>query len=102
MSERALPGPLAGFAQWQVRVAGTAACTIPGLFVRFSGGAASYPFQFVAYGAAVVAAAFLLAWACEVAQEDVANGLVVSAVAFVAILPEYIVELHFAFIGHAE
>ncbi len=102
MSERALPGPIAGFAQWQVRVAATAACTIPGLLVRFSGGAASYPFQFVAYGAAVVAAAFLLAWACEVAQEDVANGLVVSAVAFVAILPEYIVELHFAFIGHAE
>jgi cation:H+ antiporter len=102
VSERALPGPLAGLAPWQVRVAGTGACTVPGLVVRFSGGAASYPFQLIAYGAAVVAAAFLLAWACEVAQEDVANGLVVSAVAFVAILPEYIVELHFAFIGHAE
>ena len=61
-----------------------------------------YPLQLVAYGAAVVAAAFLLAWACEAAQVDIAHGVVVAAVAFVAILPEYIVELHFAFIGQAE
>jgi cation:H+ antiporter len=102
VSERAPAGAPAGLAPWHLRVAGTAACTIPGLLVRFTGGAASPPFQLVAYGAAVVAAAFLLAWACEAAQVDFANGLVVSAVAFVAILPEYIVELHFAFIGHAE
>ena len=58
--------------------------------------------QLVAYGAAVVAAAFMLAWACEAAQADVARGAVVAAVAFVAILPEYIVEVHFAFTGRAE
>jgi cation:H+ antiporter len=56
----------------------------------------------VAYGAAVVAASFMLAWACEAAQVDVAHGLVVAVVAFVAILPEYIVELHFAFTGQAQ
>jgi len=75
---------------------------MPGLFVRFSGGVPSYPTQLVVYGAAVVAAAFLLAWACEAAQVDFARGVVVPAVAFVAILPEYIVELHFAFTGQAE
>jgi cation:H+ antiporter len=97
------PGGLsAGLAPWQVRLALTAACTIPGLLVRFSGGAVSPPVQLVAYGAAVVAAAFMLAWACEAAQVDFANGLVVAVVAFVAILPEFIVELHFAFTGHAE
>jgi cation:H+ antiporter len=61
-----------------------------------------YPVQLVAYGAAVVAAAFMLAWACEAAQVDVAHGLVVAVVAFVAILPEYIVEVHFALVGQAE
>jgi cation:H+ antiporter len=95
-------GTPVGLAPWQLRVAGAAACTGPGLLVRFSGGAASYPIQLVAYGAAVVAAAFLLAWACEAAQVDFANGLVVAAVAFVAILPEFVVELHFAFRGSAE
>jgi cation:H+ antiporter len=87
---------------WQRKLAGAAACTVPGLLVRMGGGAAPYPMQLAAYGAAVVAAAFMLAWACEAAQVDVANGIVVAAVAFVAILPEYVVEVHFAFIGSAD
>ena len=87
---------------WQRSLAGTAAWTVPALLVRLNGGAISYPLQLLVYGAAVVAAAFLLAWACEAAQVDVGNGLVVAAVAFVAILPEYLVEVHFALRGHAE
>jgi cation:H+ antiporter len=87
---------------WQQRLAATAAGTIPGLFVRLTGGAVPYPLQLVAYGGAVVTAAFILAWACEAAQVDIARGLVVAAVAFVAILPEYIVEAHFAFTGRAD
>ena len=102
MSESAPAGAAGGLTPWQLRVAGTAACTLPGLFVRLTGGVPSYPIQLLAYGAAVVAAAFLLAWACEAAQVDVGHGIVVAVVAFVAILPEYIVELHFAFTGHAE
>src|SRR3954470_1111952 len=86
---------------WQRKIALAVAATLPGLLVRMVGGAAP-PVQAALYGAAVVAAAFILAWACEAAQVDVANGLVVAVVAFVAILPEYIVEMHFAFIGHAE
>jgi cation:H+ antiporter len=76
--------------------------TAPGLLVRLSGGAAPYPVQLVAYGTAVVAAAFMLAWACEAAQVDFAHGIVVSAVAFVAILPEFIVEVHFALTAQAQ
>jgi cation:H+ antiporter len=93
---------LSGLEPWQQRVAAAAACTVPGLLMRLSGGILPYPLQFLAYGAAVVGAAFMLAWACEAAQVDIANGLVVAAVAFVAILPEYVVEVHFAFSGHAE
>ncbi len=87
---------------WRRRLATTAAATAPGLVVRLGGGVVPYPLQLLAYGVAVVAAAFLLAWACEAAQVDVARGLVMAAVAFVAILPEFIVELHFAFTGQAE
>jgi cation:H+ antiporter len=102
VSDTAPSGALAGLEAWHYRVAATCACTFPGLLVRLTGGVPAYPIQLVAYGAAVVAAAFLLAWACEAAQVDYANGAVVAAVAFVAILPEYVVELHFAFTGHAE
>jgi cation:H+ antiporter len=87
---------------WQSRLAATAAATVPALVVRLSGGVVPPPLLLLCYGSAVIAAAFLLAWACEAAQVDVARGLVMAAVAFVAILPEYIVELHFAFSGHAE
>src|SRR3954464_3597781 len=86
---------------WQRKIALAVATTLPGLLVRTVGGAAP-PVQAALYGAAVVAAAFILAWACEAAQVDVAHGLVVAVVAFVAILPEYVVEVHFAFKGHAE
>ena len=75
---------------------------MPGLLVRLTGGATPYPVQMLAYGAAVVAAAFMLAWACEAAQADVAHGVVVAVVALVAILPEYVVEVHFAFVGRTE
>jgi cation:H+ antiporter len=92
----------AGLTPWQQRLAGTAAGTVPGILVRLSGGLIPYPLQVLAYGAAVICAAFLLAWACEAAQVDVARGAVVAAVAFVAILPEYIVEVHFAFSGRAD
>jgi cation:H+ antiporter len=87
---------------WQSRLAATAAATVPALVVRLSGGVVPPPLLLLCYGSAVIAAAFLLAWACEAAQVDIARGVVVAAVAFVAILPEYIVELHFAFTGRAD
>jgi cation:H+ antiporter len=91
-----------GFEPWMQRVAGAAACTLPGLLMRMGGGLVAPPVQLVGYGAAVVASAFMLAWACEAAQVDMAKGLVVAIVAFVAILPEYVVEAHFAFTGRAD
>jgi cation:H+ antiporter len=84
------------------RIAFAAAFTVPGVLVRVTGGGAPYPLQVVAYGAAVVAAAFMLAWATEAAQVDIGHGIVIAVVAFVAILPEYVVELNYAFRGHAE
>jgi cation:H+ antiporter len=86
---------------WQRKIALAVAATLPGLLVRTVGGAAP-PVQAALYGAAVVAAAFILAWACEAAQVDIAHGLVVAVVAFVGILPEYVVEMHFAFTGRAD
>ena len=53
------------------------------------------------YGAAVVAASFLLAWAAEAAQIDVSGGLAIAALALVAVLPEYAVDLYYAYVsGH--
>src|ERR1700730_2587219 len=53
------------------------------------------------YGAAVVAPSFLLAWAAEAAQIDVSGGLAIAVLALVAVLPEYAVDLYYAYVsGH--
>ncbi len=53
------------------------------------------------FGAAVVAASFLLAWAAEAAQIDVSGGMAIAVLALVAVLPEYAVDLYYAYVsGH--
>lgn len=49
------------------------------------------------FGASVVAAAFLLAWAAEAAQKDIAGALAIALLALIAVLPEYAVDLYYAF-----
>ena len=48
-------------------------------------------------GVAILGAAFLLSWACEVAEEDVPQAIAVSVLALVAVLPEYAVDATFAY-----
>ncbi|MDH6675918.1 cation:H+ antiporter [Rhodococcus sp. LBL1] len=79
----------------------TAALILPALIVRFAGLHPNPVLALVIYGAAVVAASFLLAWAAEAAQVDVSGGLAIAALALIAVLPEYAVDLYYAFTaGH--
>jgi cation:H+ antiporter len=48
------------------------------------------------FGGAIVAAAFLLTWASETAEKDISQGLALAAIALIAVLPEYAVDLYFA------
>jgi cation:H+ antiporter len=50
----------------------------------------------LANGGAVLSAAFILAWAAEALQVDIAKGLAMAVLAFIAVLPEYAVDLYFA------
>jgi cation:H+ antiporter len=70
--------------------------TLPGLAIRFFGPAnidkTAPLLGAVAFGVAVLGAAFLLAWATEAAQHDVPAALAISVMALIAILPEYAVD----------
>ncbi len=55
------------------------------------------PFALVIFGTAVVAASFVLAWAAEAAQVDISGGLAVAILAVIVVLPEYAVDLYFAY-----
>ena len=50
----------------------------------------------VLFGLGILGAAFLLSWAAEVAQLDISQGLAIAFLAFIAVLPEYAVDLVFA------
>jgi cation:H+ antiporter len=47
-------------------------------------------------GVAIVGAAFLLSWATELAERDIPQSLALLVLALVSVLPEYAVDLHFA------
>ena len=79
----------------------TAAFIIPALVVRIAGLHPNPVAALLIYGAAVVAASFLLAWAAEAAQIDVSGGLAIAVLALIAVLPEYAVDLYYAYVsGH--
>jgi cation:H+ antiporter len=75
------------------------AALLPGVTLRFAGWHAPAPAAALIYGLAIVGAAFLLSWAAEVAQLDVSAGLAIAVLAFIAVLPEYAVDLVFAWKG---
>jgi cation:H+ antiporter len=75
------------------------AATVPGILIRVTGAELSHPVEAVLFGLAIVGAAFLLSWAAEVAQLDISAGLAIAVLAFIAVLPEYAVDMVFALKG---
>ncbi|MDP9404423.1 MAG: sodium:proton exchanger [Actinomycetota bacterium] len=75
------------------------AVTVPGIVLRLTEPHLAEPLLALLYGMAIVGAAFLLSWAAEVAQLDISAGLAIAVLAFIAVLPEYAVDLVFAIKG---
>ena len=48
------------------------------------------------FGLGIVGAALLLAWAAEAAQVEISAGLAIALVALLTVLPEYAVDMTFA------
>ncbi|MFV0494903.1 sodium:proton exchanger [Mycobacterium sp.] len=75
----------------------TALFVVPAVVVRLGELDVPPVLALLIYGAAVVAASFLLAWAAEAAQIDVSGGLAIAVLALIAVLPEYAVDLYYAY-----
>lgn len=69
----------------------------PAIGMRIAGVHTFPVLDMLIFGAAVVAAAFLLAWAAEAAQKDISGALAIAILALIAVLPEYAVDLYYAF-----
>src|SRR5690349_18059044 len=77
------------------------ALAVPALVLRLAGVHPAAALSLAAFGTAVVASSFLLAWAAEAARLDIAGPLAIAILAIIAVLPEYAVDLYFSYTaGH--
>jgi len=77
----------------------TAIFIAPAVVVRIVGLHPDPVAALLIFGAAVAAASFLLAWAAEAAQIDVSGGLAIAVLALITVVPEYAVDLYYAYVS---
>jgi cation:H+ antiporter len=73
-----------------------AALAWPAAGLRFGLWSTALPAETLCYGLAIVSAAFLLTWCAEAAERDIPRTLALAGLALVAVLPEYAVDMLFA------
>ena len=85
-----------------LKIALALAVALPALLLRLLGVQLAPLSAIAVFGSAVVASAFLLVWASEAAHHDISSSLATAILAVIAVLPEYAVDLFFAWsAGHA-
>jgi cation:H+ antiporter len=78
------------------------ALMLPAVALRIAGVDIAPPLGLFIFGVGVVAASFVLAWAAESAEVDISGGLAVALLAVIVVLPEYAVDLYFAYRAGAD
>lgn len=73
------------------------AVMLPALALRIAGWRPNPVLDIGVFGAAILAAGFLLSWGAEAAEKYLSQGLILAAVALVTVLPEYAVDIYYAF-----
>jgi cation:H+ antiporter len=73
------------------------AVTVPAFLLRLGGLVLPVELATLGFGLSVVGAAFIMSWSAEAAERDIPRALALTAVALLAVLPEYAVDIIFAF-----
>jgi len=66
------------------------------IVIRLSHIRVSYPLDSILPGLAILGAAFILTWGAELAELEISQGLAIAFLALITVLPEYTVDLYFA------
>jgi cation:H+ antiporter len=77
-------------------LAGAAIFPLQWLIIHFSGLHLEPHWEALSSGISIFGAAFLLSWAAELAQLDIPQALALAFLALIAVLPEYAVDIYFA------
>jgi cation:H+ antiporter len=89
-------------AAWRRHLATAAGCALLGVLVERAGPVLPVQLATLGLGVGVVGASFLLAWAADAGEAVFSGGLVLAVIALVAVLPEFVIETRFAYIGRTE
>jgi cation:H+ antiporter len=73
-----------------------------GIVVHLAGSSLPVGLATIGLGIGLVGASFMLAWAADAGEAVFSGGLVLAAIALVALLPEFIIEVRFAFLQEVE
>jgi cation:H+ antiporter len=79
-----------------LRLIGASSLSLQWLILHFSGVHLAPEWEAFASGVSIFGAAFLLSWAAELAQLDIPQALALASLALIAVLPEYAVDIYFA------
>jgi cation:H+ antiporter len=66
------------------------------VIIHFAGAHPAPHLEALSSGVAIFGAAFMLSWAAELAQKDIPQALAIALLALIAVLPEYAVDMYFA------
>ena len=69
---------------------------LPALLLRLTGTHLPPVAGALVFGLGIMGAAFLISWSAEAAEGDISQALALAFLAFIAVLPEYAVDLYFA------
>lgn len=83
-------------------IAATVGITLPALYMRWFQIQIDPRLDMLIFGVGILGASFLLSWAAEVVQMDVSRGMALAILSLIAVLPEYAVDLYFAWVAAYE
>ncbi|MFB4300151.1 sodium:proton exchanger [Actinomadura sp. NTSP31] len=92
-----MPGDLVSRETLLARVGTALVIALPAVVTRAAGLHPPAAAAAVIYGAGVLAAAVLLMWASETARADISGALALALLALIAVLPEYAVDVYYAY-----
>jgi cation:H+ antiporter len=84
--------------RWHQHLGFAAGCAGLGVIIHLVGRALPVGLATIGLGIGLVGASFLLAWAVDAGEAVFSGGIVLAAIALIAILPEFIIEVRFAFL----
>ena len=73
--------------------------TMPALYLRFTGWYPSPLLDTALFGIGILAAGFMLSWGAEAAEARISQGLILAIMALVTVLPEYAVDIYYAYMA---